>query len=522
MRILYALPFILLLGLALRLPGIFWGEIDRPAGIVLEPDEFQHIDIALAQLKRFAPERYERWQPPSTWNLKGYGTQLAMVVYIADLLQLVPVQQNKIALLGRCLSIFYSLLLIFLIYHLTHFLFKDRFVALCAALFLAIFDLNITYSHYALPSSGYVFWSYAALFSLILLMDRVQHMRHYFWLIIPIGLSLAGTLALKLDFIPLFLAGGVVFYLLFTKKVPLFKGMLLGIGILLSTYFNFYFIHGFAISWQELKYSFDVARQLNENVVPQDEHLLYNPIIYLMGLIGGTSLPAFLLAFASLPKIRRSWQQQETILPFGLVLIGLFLALEFGVRWYLDTSFIRRAAIFVPAVAILAGFGLRQLWSNNRSILAVVIVIYTLSLTIVSQSNFWQDTRYQARRYLSAQPLSSDKIFYSSYAQVPGMPPKGANTVYEAEWIIMHESYYGRYWKYFTTPFKRPACCEEVYHCSDEASCNFYQQVLAGGSNYQLEKGFYTKAWHPERWIFKRFLGTYETFLGDLLIYRRQ
>ena len=98
---------------------------------------------------------------------------------------------------------------------------------------------------------------------------------------------------------------------------------------------------------------------------------------------------------------------------------------------------------------------------------------------------------------------------------------KGLKQLEGADLFIMHETYYGRYWKFFTTPFKIPKCCDEVYHCESEEVCLFYQGVLSGQeANLELIKSFETVEIFPERILFKHLFGTYETFLGDVKIYK--
>jgi hypothetical protein len=66
-----------------------------------------------------------------------------------------------------------------------------------------------------------------------------------------------------------------------------------------------------------------------------------------------------------------------------------------------------------------------------------------------------------------------------------------------------------------------PACCEEVYHCNQE-ECELYQKLLSGNPEYGLVKKFKPVDWAPERLLFKHYFGTYETFLGDVLIFEKR
>ena len=106
------------------------------------------------------------------------------------------------------------------------------------------------------------------------------------------------------------------------------------------------------------------------------------------------------------------------------------------------------------------------------------------------------------------------------YAFERQMPKQNAKTTAEADILVLHEAAYGRYWKMFTTPFKMPACCEEVYHCNEKA-CKETQSILLDKTGFRLLKTFETLEIFPGRILFKHYFGTYETFLGDVRIYKK-
>jgi hypothetical protein len=111
-------------------------------------------------------------------------------------------------------------------------------------------------------------------------------------------------------------------------------------------------------------------------------------------------------------------------------------------------------------------------------------------------------------------------------AEQPAGPPEltvaTSDEPATASHLIVHETYYARYSKFFTTPFKQPKCCEEVYNCHGESICSFYQDLLSNQSEFELIHHIKTQHPFPERRLFKHWFGTYETFLGDLRIYTRK
>jgi hypothetical protein len=90
------------------------------------------------------------------------------------------------------------------------------------------------------------------------------------------------------------------------------------------------------------------------------------------------------------------------------------------------------------------------------------------------------------------------------------------------EYFVLHESWYSRYTQSMTTPFGVPTCCEEVYNCIGQPECDQIQaMVLDQRDDVVLHKAFRTWDVFPERLLCHHFFGYYETFLGDVVIYKR-
>ena len=518
------LAIALLVGMALRIPAVFWGQIDRQEGVVLEPDEFQHIALAADYVHRWGGEAGQEI-PYRFWNTRAYGLQLGVVIYLADKLGFEVSYLTKHTLLGRFLSVFYALLSIICVFHLGKLLFDNALIGAYAALFFAVFDLHITYSHYALPASAYLFWTHLSLlllFRYYLHLSEQKRVEHPARWEMMVGASLAMVFGLKFDFLPFLLFGLMLMMCWRQGYIRLSSVFLRGFRVTVVALLSFPIIHGFAFSWEDLSYSFQVAQSFNENVIPRDNHWVNNPILYLFALVGGTSVWVVGLAFGGITKMLQQGRALFHSHPIWL-LFFLFISMEFAVRWLLDTPFIRRANVFLPFLAIMASYYGKQLWKQQSKVRTWAISLmwfYTLGVAFFGQYNFWQDTRYQALASLSKVSPEA-KIYYSTYGKIPGMPEANVGAPGDADLVIVHETYYGRYWKYFTTPFKVPSCCEEVYNCANEELCLFYQDLLSGESAFELQAIYKTYHPFPERQLFKHFFGTYETFLGDLRIYQR-
>lgn len=514
------LGLILILGLALRLPGWFTQD-EKTRFRLFEPDEYQHIQIAVYQIQCIDPGLLTDWDVErKMFNARGYGIQLGSLAWLNYRLWAMPLTIENLVLMGRVLSTIYALLLVVLVFYLGLLLFEKREIALMAALLMAICDLNVTYSHYTLPAVSYIFWTYLFVgscciwFKKVIAGQEVQNKAVFLYLSF-MAWTAAATFAAKFDFIPFALGLLLIGITPLRSKLNWRRAMAFGLAFIALFVFSFALQTTFNFSLERINYSFwDLYRQ-NKDVIQEDNHWLFNPLVYLIGVIAGTSLP--IAGFSGL-GLYTILQKKTGHRPYLLIFLVL-LALEAAVLWSSDVPFIRRANIFMPAIVLLAAWAWARLKPVQQKYWGFVMVLYTLGLCLVSQSNAWWDTRYAARQYLQDNAAES-RIKYGSYSYAEGMPA-GIPLKETEELLVLHEAAYSRYWKSFTTPFRIPKCCSEVYHCGEE-DCQFMQDVVAGKSpDYILLKRFQTREYFPERVLFKKYLGNFETFLGDVLILRR-
>ncbi|GJM33363.1 MAG: hypothetical protein DHS20C18_23640 [Saprospiraceae bacterium] len=513
-----------MLALILRVPGWFT-EDEKRRFALFEPDEFQYVDMAIYQIQSLDASLLEEWEVYSNiFNVRGFGIHIGVTAWILHHATSLELNPANLILIGRIWATIYSLLVIVVLWYLTKLFFQDKNTAHLAALLLAIFDLNITYSHYSLPEMAHVFWvHFAVLLTLKFYLKYHQSAidwKRLPWWVFCIPVALAGAFASKFDFLVPVIVVLALLLLWREKRLSLLSVTgLLSVGFIL-TVLSFGLLTCFNYSLDEVLHSFREIYRQNKDVLAQDHHLLLNPPVYFLGLVAGTSLPV--VFFAGFGKIRfRSFHLDQAIKYAWWLWAGL-LFLEFMPLWRSDIPFVRRLNVFLPFVALMAAYGLHHIDQERLSWWRKCtpwVVGYTLLLSLIGQSNFWWDTRYSARTYLNTH-FAEAKIKYESYAYAKGMPT-GVRLNEKGDILVLHEADYSRYWKTFTSPFQYPpTCCTEVYHCQSEAHCQDYQQLLSGQSlNFKVLKTFNTREYLPERYLFKRLFGTYETFLGDVRIF---
>lgn len=539
----WLLPLALLLGLALRVPGWFTQD-KKDDWVTFEPDEGQHVHIAIARYNDLqnGPDVGDYNNPP--WNVRGFGHLMAYAAYGWSALTDRPPDYAVFIFIGRQLSTVFALLLIVVVWTMGRASGLSPPMAGVAALLMAACDVNATYSHYCLPASGYIFWSYLAVLGSIRLSRAQPNNRQDLISLGLLALGTAGALSFKFDVLPFVWGGLFLLYLATTRRISWWY---VALGMALVWGFVSVFIYGW--SWNNIESTFRTLSSLNREGVPVDNHFRDNLIVYPAGVIAGIGLPVFALAIYGLRKLfqgavprsgttssgslstlgvgadagaEKGIKKQGWANPRRWLLLYLcgWLATEFLVRWSVDTAFIRRVNIFMPAVCLLAAYGLKRLRWRPR--VTVAVVAYTLAFAVVGQSNHWFDTRYAMREFVNNELPADAKIAISGYVQHTGLRRTRFFMDIDWDYAILHETYYSRYYKSMTTPFGLPVCCEEVYNCSKVEECERMQALLTGqAEEARLLRAFRPRNFFPERVIYADYFGNFETFLGQTLVYER-
>lgn len=515
-----ALLVVVLLALCFRLPGVSWG---LEAGDRFEPDENQSIGIARNWMRDFDLIGARDRQARVEWNARGFGVQLGAASYLGSLMGS-GLGNGSLLYVGRLLSVAYGVLLVVLMFFLGTQIFSSQRAGFLAALILAGSDLSVTYGHYALPENAHVFWFWSAVFLLVLFYQG----KIGFGAKVVLGVCIGMAVSFKHDPAPAL----AFLVLLFAKPETSWKTKLQDLfcvaGVALTA---------LVVSWGTLDVnaytdSVEAMWKRNQDTVKEGHHLLLNPVLYLSAVVAGTSLPAFAAAIAGLlrgfgSKAGGAWPERRT-----LAVLLLAPAIFAVIYWLGDATFIRRASVFIPFVALFGGAWLAQLESRRlRIVLPLFCVVYTFGLTGFSQIHFQNESRYMARSYLNENhDVPRDGVIaYTRYASAVVRGYDNAVRMRDQDWlqpeaydqvsmVVLHETLYGRYAKYFTTPFQTPTSCKRVYHCNS-SQMRFIQDVISERGPFRLLKRFDVVHPFPERRLFKALYGTYETFLGDLLIY---
>jgi len=524
----------ILIGAALRIPG--WDTQEEMARWRLyEMDEEQHIDLAFNRFNdlRGGRDTIVHHFHDRPYNVRGYGYTCAAVAYVwYGAIGEIPNFRDMLKV-GRQLSTLFALLLIGIVFALGRASGLSPPTAGVAALLMACCDVNATHSHYMIPASGYVMFAWMAL------LGGVKIIRSPDWKgLALLTLGAGGAIGFKLDIFPM-VWGGLLMILLAVRArragaensaVPGMPLWYIPVGIVGAALLIYALWLGW--SWDEIVHSYEALRLVNGDTIQKEDHFRDNLITYPAGVLAGIGLPAFGLAVWASVKLlgRRLGELRKNAKAFWtprtLIVLYVFayLLTEFCLRWYLDTTFIRRVNVFMPAVALLAAYALHRLKAGGWW--TVGVVVWSLGLALVGQSNHWFDNREEMVEWVAKELPPPARVGITAYAFSKNLRELKNVKYYlddDFDYFILHESFYRRFTaRSMTTPFGTPECCWEIHHCGSLARCEDIRPMLMGESdNFRLLKTFRPRDYFPERLLYRHFFGYYETFVGDIRVYER-
>ena len=280
-----AVLLLVLVALLMRLPGIPWGIAD---GDFFEPDEFQHTNYASLQLRKMGiPINYA----VGSSRPGAFGTQISILALAGREFGM-DLSDVNLVLLGRLLSLFYGVFLPPLIYLFVKHVFQSHRAGLIAGLVLAVSDLHVTYSHYGVPEASHAFWFFFSVLFLVL----YSRGRTTVFVRAALGIGLGMCLATKFDPTSLL---AFVLVLALERPFPIIQkivDLILISAVSILTLVASYLTDNIGTYVASVK----AMSSANFDIIKDDHHLLYNPLLYISAIIAGTSVPVFLTALLGL------------------------------------------------------------------------------------------------------------------------------------------------------------------------------------------------------------------------------
>lgn len=499
-KTIFYLVLILLLAAAVRLPGLWWGHDFFGSKYIpaLYPDEALNAKVA--------DELVAGQSDPKNFSPPALGSQIALLYWLEKALLGQPLLAYYD--LGRLLSAAYGLATVAVVFFLGRRLGRSDRLGLLAALFLALANTHITYSHIAHTDSTALFFvSLSFLFSL-------KYWQEGDWSDLAVASFAAGAGWVakfsNIQFWPLLL----IILLRPAKLKNLFLVLAASAG-------GMAVLSGLNYPW------FKMVRALgfiHHNITFfRDYNRLINLVFIPAQLLVGLGLPLFALAVVGLFLLakrcgRRLWRDPRFwLLGFPLLVFCLqsFTFTLVPARYFLPLA---------PALAILAAYALCQVkrpavfWS----LLSAIIVWQSLAVAGV-QRYFVRDPRDSAGRWLLANVDRNTVISKSQYAFVPDEFP--VSDFLDQEYLVLAEQGYRKYLFVNNLSPKlagRLPTKRELYHPDLKHRHQLViPPLLQGQLPYRLVKDFPLTFWTPEQIAWRKLGYVPDDLLGDALIWQK-
>lgn len=508
---------ILLGGIGLRHIGIRWGDLQNPGqAITFHPDEPKFMLIAQEFLEDDFSFKIHHVR--SLDYVKGMGFKIAT---IARLLHhfFDSFSVANLYLIGRYLSLLYGILTLIVLYGIGCLIFRNRWKSLAAVFFLALSSLHTENSHYATGDVAAVFWIY-----LSILVAITGFKRPHTWHILVLSLCAGVAFATKFSILPVI----PLIALICRSRHPL-KEILVSIA---ATAFSFSFANGFYYSLDDFKISLDML--FSDNVSMRDHNKWLNPFTYFFQILTGMGLFSFIfviIGFLVRPHFLSYFKNDDKINWWLKTVLFLPFLIYFFAICFLDTPFSRHLLPLVPVLCLIAAHGLstvvekllKKEYFKTVTAMCLLLIVYQATYNYSIQYYFDNDPRFKAKRWAQKHIPNNAPIGASRYNYLPegkSRLPNIQNHFSDADYLILHEAYYYRYFRSELNPFKPVKDINQVYRGSERNFRNL-KNLFDGKLPFTLVKEYRVKAYTPELILHKKLLGTFPHFLGDVLIYKR-
>lgn len=390
----FLLIAIIILALAFRLYGIDWDQ-----GFHLHPDERMIIMVAdrIQFPDQLDPDFFNYGSLP-IYLLSGNG-QLLDTVFKTNL-----DTYDGMLYMGRFLSTVFDVLTLVVIFKLSEILFHKRSISLATSLLYAIAIFPIENSHFFIVDTILTFFVTLLAYLLILSLEK-QSLK----LMISIGITLAAAITTKFTaiiFIPLVFLFITIGILRTQKRIRIdILFIYFVILFLITLLFSFFFMpYGF-LKYQQFISEVSAQIKMNSDAfvfpytlqfVGTTPYLYYLKNIVLWGL--GVFTSFFVIAgmlyglrtlynhFSNHAKTKTKWLHMlRSFVQYKHLNILLFLGFYLFFFLLLGKSavkFMRYMLPLYPCFAIIAGFGIHQLFQAKNQVVKIV-ALTTLILSVI-------------------------------------------------------------------------------------------------------------------------------------------
>ena len=502
---------LVILGLAARLPGVYWGS-NFPGGWQSHhPDEFTHWTNTKLLLD---PSTFGTWTPhPYPKGLAAMVAVPALALRKLDIKGGEWPYKRTVILAGRLVSVVFGAATIVVVVLITNLFFHDRRVGWAAGLIMALGGLHVTQSHFFVSDVAGLFWLLVGLYLLLRELGRDPGDRRDYvgWAAFSMGVAFGMKLVV---------AGLPTLGLIVLLRRPRLA------RIARSAVF---FIAGAAIinfgSYSPHELYVTLRSGIGD---PYVYNRLSGILLYLVELPSVVSLPVAILGLlGGLLLVRRALAPENRLRlpPILLVVVLPLLVHSYFVAFKLD-HFPRHLLTFIPWLAIAAGWSLMRLGTQLKkrgvhpAFLMVPFFLYLAAFVFDGERVFIADPRNEAAAWILNNVPSGTTIWWRGaglpdyeYVRYP-MKGKPAILVIDMKDANHYLSGMGRRNSY-------PRDSRNIFDSFGQGWVDSMQAVFRGTSDYHEVARFGEHHVMPEYRVTDRLIGNRSrNYVAEIVVFR--
>jgi hypothetical protein len=496
----YSISGAVLLGLLVRIPGIFWG-FNFPIGWYGHHiDEYTHLTQAEMLINpkvqpRFAPNPYP----------KGMAAHVALPIIGLRLIQGKLFDNDKhpprsaIIIPGRAISAFYGAVTVFVVFLIGCCLFQDKRVAHLAAWFIALGGLHVSQSHFFLSDVPALFWSLLGLY--LLLKYEMGHK------INPIFLQLAAfcfgaSFGLKL----------VIFYLPTLALIALRREPRFTRSIQAAVFFlcGFSFINFFSYTPHDIAKTF--IRGTND---PYQFSRWSSILLYLIELPSLVSFPVLVFSFAGIYFLTRKFLSLRGSDRFISICLIVILPILFNILFivFKFDHFPRHLIPLIPFLCLTAAWSAVNLTDKIRlkglypGFVFVPFFVYLAIFVYDGEKVFIKEPRNKAARWMLQNVTPGTTLCWPYHGLMTGYKMVGLSKESRPSVVVMEMLHANHFLSGMGLKNSYPKDYRFVFDCPSQESLNINQSLFKGTSEYKEVARFKEGYFMPEYLLVNKLIG---------------
>lgn len=504
----------LIVGLAVRAPGVLWGANFPTGWYGHHPDEYTHLVNTEMLLD---PAATPRWEPNP--YPKGLATHVALPITLLREMGVRvyknPVTPGQIIVTGRVISVAYGVATILIVFLLARRLFRDPRVPYFAAWLVALGGLHVSQSHFFVSDVASIFWYLAGAYCLLLELAAGKKAQSP-WL--PIGSACLGiSFGLKLDVFAL--PSLALIALIYRPRI--FRA--------LQTLA--FFVFGVVLVNAD-SYTLDnLIRTLHGGINSATQIIWWsNALLYLAELPSVVSFPVVVLAavggfllgkrLVGEEQLKGRWQ---VIL---VVVIPLFLYLLF-LLFKLD-QFPRHLVFLIPWISMVAGWSLVRAVDAlsargiHYALVVVPVFAYLLLFVYDGERLYIDEPRNAADRWLITNVAPGTEISWWRKNWIPNYkiaayPDRGNPSV-----VIMEMYEVNPFLSGYGLKDSYPSDFRTAFGARSESRLRSVQALFKGETEYREVARFKEGYFMPDYWMIDGLIGNRSrNYIAEVVVFAR-